>query len=322
MINLFYEEPNPDRWVPFDRYPRGFIRRIVRGEPPIGGVQRWYLNLKKGLELIGADFKDLSYTNPQKNKHSTSCIIGKPHVIQKCNHTQPIILGPGLPSHPYDFKDWEKYNIKKILISCDWFKQMYDEYLPVKIPTIVWPSGIDTHLWSPTQTIKNKIIVYDKVRWERNRYLPNLIYPILESLKNKGEEIIYFKYGSYKEEDYLAALKEAKAMIFLCEHETQGFAYLQALSCNVPIYAWNRKGFWQDPTLYPHSVKFKNVSSIPYWDERCGIEFEDFDTYQHKQNDFWLKLNSKFFNPREYILENLTLEKCAQKYVDIVNSIY
>ncbi len=320
MINLFYEEPNPDRWIPFDRYPRGFIRRIVRGAPPIGGVQRWYLNLKKGLELIGVDFKDLSYTNPQKNKNNVSCIIGKPHLIQKCTFTQPIIVGPGLPSHPYDFKDWEKYNIKKILISCNWFKQMYDEYLPVNIPTIIWPSGIDTYTWQPSKLLKNKIIVYDKVRWEREKYTKDLIEPILKSLKDKGEEIIYFKYGSYKEEDYLEALKVSKAMIFLCEHETQGFAYLQALSCNVPIFAWNRKGYWQDPTLYPHTVKFKDVSSIPYWDDICGLAFENFEGYLNFQHVFFEKLDKAFFTPREYILENLTLEKCALKYVKIIEA--
>ena len=43
-------------------------------------------------------------------------------------------------------------------------------------------------------------------------------------------------------------------MIFLCEHETQGIAYQQALSRNVPILAWDRGGDWQDPTYYPERV--------------------------------------------------------------------
>jgi glycosyltransferase involved in cell wall biosynthesis len=40
-------------------------------------------------------------------------------------------------------------------------------------------------------------------------------------------------------------------MVFLCEHETQGFAYQQALSCGVPIIAWDRGGLLQDPKLLP-----------------------------------------------------------------------
>ena len=74
--------------------------------------------------------------------------------------------------------------------------------------------------------------------------------------------------------------RDAATMIFLCEHETQGIAYQQALSCGVPILAWDRGGFWQDPEFYPHRVKFAPVSSVPYWDDRCGIKFasiEEFD---------------------------------------------
>ena len=32
------------------------------------------------------------------------------------------------------------------------------------------------------------------------------------------------------------------------------------------------------------------------------------------------KLNSEYFAARDYILENLTLEKCAQNYLDILFS--
>ena len=41
----------------------------------------------------------------------------------------------------------------------------------------------------------------------------------------------------YREEEYRAALNKCRAMVFLCEHETQGIAYQQALSCDVPIFA-------------------------------------------------------------------------------------
>ena len=28
-FNLFYQEPMPDRWVPYDRYPRKLIRKLL-----------------------------------------------------------------------------------------------------------------------------------------------------------------------------------------------------------------------------------------------------------------------------------------------------
>jgi hypothetical protein len=111
-------------------------------------------------------------------------------------------------------------------------------------------------------------------------------------------------------------------MIFLCEHETQGFAYLQTLSCDVPIIAWDRGGYWQDPAYYPHKVKFAPVTSVPYWDDRCGVRFESVSQFSERLVCFWEKVRASLFAPRDYILENLTLERCARKYVDIVESSF
>ncbi|MEQ1895767.1 MAG: hypothetical protein ABL971_00105 [Vicinamibacterales bacterium] len=69
-------------------------------------------------------------------------------------------------------------------------------------------------------------------------------------------------------------------MIFLCEHETQGIAYQQALSSGVPLLAWDRSGNWKDPSYYPEQVRFEPVSSVPYWDERCGMKFADANRIQ------------------------------------------
>src|SRR5438309_1531345 len=75
--------------------------------------------------------------------------------------------------------------------------------------------------------------------------------------------------------EFHAALEQCRTMRLLCEHETQGIAYQQALSCNVPILAWERSGYWQDPAYYPDKVKFAPVTSVPYWDDRCGRTFKN-----------------------------------------------
>jgi hypothetical protein len=46
ILNLFYEEPDEDRWLLLDRFPRQIVRRIVRGKPQPGGQMRVFLNLK------------------------------------------------------------------------------------------------------------------------------------------------------------------------------------------------------------------------------------------------------------------------------------
>ena len=106
-------------------------------------------------------------------------------------------------------------------------------------------------------------------------------------------------------------------MIFLCEHETQGIAYQQALSCVVPILAWDRGGYWQNPAFYPERVRFEPVSSVPYWDGRCGLKFSDVEQLGQVLVEFTDGVKQEKFSPREYILENLTLERCARQYVRI-----
>ena len=323
-LNIFYEEPNPDRWIKYDRYPRKFLRRIIRGPEPIGGVKRWFLNLIQGLDKLGYTYDINNYNSIKKDSLQWALVIGKSHVIQQIPTDIKIIYGPGISSHPLDNDFWlKKPNIKHILIPCEWFKRMYDRDLPVNIPTTVWPSGVETDLWIPTpnKVFKNSILIYDKIRWNHEEYERELIRPIYSILNKVAINIHYIKYGSYKENHFKELLKQVDGMIFLCEHETQGFAYLQTLSCDVPILAWDRGGFWEDPSLYPQKVKFAPVTSVPYWNETCGEKFRTIDEFEPTFNIYWEKVLQQSYAPRKYILANFQLEARAKSYIEIVEKI-
>jgi len=91
-------------------------------------------------------------------------------------------------------------------------------------------------------------------------------------------------------------------MVFLCEHETQGLAYQEALACDVPVLAWQGSGVWEDPDYYPDRVRFGPVSSTPYWSPACGERFAgitDFSTQLQRLLD----------------RTHLDLETCAQAYL-------
>jgi glycosyltransferase involved in cell wall biosynthesis len=184
-----------------------------------------------------------------------------------------------------------------------------------------WPVGIDTESWKPEPDAAKEFdfLIYDKVRWEHDRYEADLIHPIRDELQKRGLSSAEIRYGFYKEEDFAQLLQRSKAMIFLCEHETQGIAYQQALACGVPILAWDRSGFWQDPEFYPQKVQFEPVSSVPYWDQRCGLTFKDFHCFPDQLTSFLERLTSGEFASRDYIFENLTLEISAKQYLQFVN---
>jgi len=316
LLNIFYEEPDGDRWIPFDRYPRRVVRRAVRGKQTPGGMQRYFLNLRDGLERTKVPFRTNAFHHIKSHPEAIAGIIGKGHMLRRYDWRNPIMFGPAVFSHPID--DLAVFNdapIKMILVSCEWMKKMYAEH--VDVPIGVWAAGIDTYTWVPAPREQKSIdvLVYDKIRWERGKYEPELIAPILSCLHRCGLRHQVVRYGFYRDEEYLQLLRNCRCMIFLVEHETQGFAYLQALSSGVPILAWDRGGAWKDPAYFPDKVVFEPVTSVPYWDERCGRRFCDIDDFGANWQAFWDGVQTGDFKPRDYVLGNLTLEKGAQQYL-------
>jgi hypothetical protein len=323
MLNLFYSEPDEDRWLPFDRYPRRVVRRLVRGRPRPGGQTRVFLNLCAGLDRIGAPYRVNDFRFARKHPQSLACIIGKPFLLDKVEWKNPILFGAAVYSHPVDdLQLLERLPVKLVLVPGPWMKEMCEPYWGSAVD--FWPVGIDTDMWQPSSLPDAKtidVLLYDKVMWEHYRYETELIEPILAFLRKAGRSYLEIRYGCYREEEFRSALSKCRSMIFLCEHETQGIAYQQALACGVPIFAWDRGGAWQDPFYYPHKVIFEPVTSVPYWDERCGNRFADVNGFVKGWPGFYESVQSDGFRPRDYILENLTLEQCARKYLAFAKDI-
>lgn len=321
MLNLFFAAPDPDRWLLLDRYPRRVIRRLLRGKPQPSGQARVFINLCLGLDRIGVKYRVNDYRRACNNPKELVCIVGKSFALTSYDWRNPILLGAAIEIHPIDDPAiLEPWKVRKVLVPCQWVKDMFHPFWGSLVE--VWPVGIDTDLWKPTNSDKEfDVLLYDKVRWEHDRYESYLIEPIRALLRARGHSILQIRYGYYKEEDFHAALGNCKAMIFLCEHETQGIAYQQALSCNVPIMAWDRRGQWQDPSYFPDKIVFEPVTSVPYWDERCGWRFSDGTEFEALWGSFWENVQGNSFMPREFILENLTLERCARNYLEIAQRV-
>src|SRR6266446_770948 len=63
------------------------------------------------------------------------------------------------------------------------------------------------------------------------------------------------------------------------------------------IFAWDRGGPWQDPS-YPHKDIFSPVTSVPYWDERCGHRFSGLAEFEARLSLFWDHVQRWQFVPR------------------------
>src|ERR1019366_3860726 len=198
MLNIFYEEPDGDRWIPFDRYPRRIIRRAVRGIPQPGGHKRVFLNLCAGLDQIGVSYRVNDFRHARKNPNELVCIVGKPCVLDKIEWENPILFGAAVYSHPLDDpRLLERLPVKKILVPGPWMKEMCKPYWGNVVDD--WPVGIDTELWRPSNAAQKSVdvLLYDKVRWDHDRYETILIEPIRSMLKKCGCSFREMRYGNY-----------------------------------------------------------------------------------------------------------------------------
>lgn len=321
-LNLFYAEPDEDRWVPLDRYPRRVVRRLLRGPRRPGGQTRVFLNLKAGLDEIGVPYRVNDFGHARRHPDELACIIGKPFMLDRMEWRNPILFGASVFSHPLDDPDlFQRRPVRKVLVPGPWMKAMCEPYWDDRVQA--WPVGIDTAHWHPAAADEKStdVLLYVKVLWDQVEQEARLVAPIRAALAAAGRSCVEIRYGQYREEEYREALRRCRSMVFLCEHETQGIAYQQALSCDVPILAWDQGGPWRDPSYYPHRVVFAPVTSVPYWDERCGRTFAAASEFAPALDSFWADADAGRFHPRQFILEHLTLAKCARDYVRIAAEV-
>ena len=174
------------------------------------------------------------------------------------------------------------------------------------------PFGVETNKFNEIKQIKdrNQVFIYCK------RRDPNEFNLIKKFLTSRNIEYKIFDYlQRYNENEYINYLQNSKFGVWLDAHESQGFALQEALSCNVPLFVWNIKSMRQE---YGSSYSDIPATTIPYWDERCGEFFYNMNELEDKFNLFLSKLET--YKPREYILENLSMEVCEKKLIEVIKN--
>jgi hypothetical protein len=319
-ICLYYiREPERDRWIVGDRYVRSIIRRVIRGAPRPGGVDKVFINLCLGLDKLGISY-EVNLPFEQLHPSDRVGILGNGlSCLNGYNRPNPIVAGIGLMTHPSQWPNLcDSYPVVKYLQHSHWANEVYKPYFGDRCN--IWPVGIDTDFWqsAPSQNKSVDFLIYNKIRWNYDHWNNELLTGIREYLTQRGLSFEELRYGSYQQQDYQKALSRCRAMIFLCEHESQGLAYQECLASNVPILAWD-VGECLDPNRFAWKMPYIPATSVPYWDKRCGVKFKDITEFPASLEEFLDKLNRQLFAPRDYVLENLTLERCAQHFVEILD---
>jgi hypothetical protein len=195
----------------------------------------------------------------------------------------------------------------------DWARDTWVNNLlckEIKIQTL--PFGVDTNKFNKVNHDKKKeVFVYFKYR------NPSDLELVTNFLNCKNINYRIFSYQQrYNEFEYLSYLQESKYGIWIGGHESQGFALQEALSCDVPLLVWSVKSMNQE-----YKSNYSNIpaTSIPYWDERCGEVFYNFSEIESAFNKFINNIEN--YKPREFILENLSMEVCEKKIINLIENI-
>jgi hypothetical protein len=216
--------------------------------------------------------------------------------------------------HPLDAPDlFDDPRFKLYLVTCDWMRNVFRPYYGHRC--VSWYAGMDTSTWVDTQGQPKPIdvLVYDKIRWQRSTYERELLQPILSHLEKRGLRYEVIRYGQYHHRLYTKLLRVSQCMVFLCEHETQGLAYQEALASNVPIIAWDQ-GFWLDPKREHLGLAPIAATSVPYFSPECGERFGAIDAFAPTFEIFWAQIGA--YTPRRFVERELTMTGSARLYAE------
>ncbi|MFZ0217872.1 MAG: glycosyltransferase family 1 protein [Candidatus Dormiibacterota bacterium] len=321
-VLLYYREPSHDRFFPYDRHLRRALRpvyNLVRRDQRVSGFFVWYQRLTFALRRAGYRVVCNDVGLARRHPDHPVGLVGYPVVLDGWDLPNPAVLGPALFDHPAQAPELMRdERFRRYLVTAPW---MHDLFAPAYGDRLGdWYAGIDTDEWADARTTPKSVdvLVYDKIRWRREHYEPALLDPILAQLRQRGLRVETVRYGQYEHDAYRRLLQRSRAIVFLCEHETQGLAYQEALACNVPMLAWDQ-GLWLDPNRVHYTNDAVPATSVPYFSPECGERFRDAREFEERFDAFWAGRDA--YEPRAYVQRELSPEGSARRYLDYYEAL-
>ena len=172
-----------------------------------------------------------------------------------------------------------------------------------------WPAGVDINYWVPDSLKKNKqILIYEK----QAKGPVGPVEPYVHLLEKMNYKVKVIKYGSYSLSEYLLELQKSVLMVGFVTDESQGIAWAEAWSTNVPTFLW-----YNDSNTY--RGRAYNCTTSPYLSNDTGVFFDDIHDFEIKFRQ-WERQEFNF-EPRKWCIDNMSDVVCAQKLLSIIHSV-
>ena len=221
----------------------------------------------------------------------------------------PTILGPNI--------EFEKFNnslktLKEyiVIVPAKWVVPTIISRLKIPSSKIkIWAAGVDTEYWSPQGSKKSTLLIY------RKHDLSNDLLTIVNYAKQHSIRYKIVEYGQYKSKQFKDILEESFAAVWIGSTESQGIAIMQAWSMGVPTLVRRKDKFYDYVT-----ENFFASSSAPYLSEKTGV-FSESNSLVAKDLDLFFASVYEF-KPREYMLENFTIETQIKSFLNLSQDIF
>ena len=314
-ILLFYREHETDRLLPGDRYLKRLVRPLynrLHHNQKVTGFGVSFNMLHRGLVDAGYTVHSNDYALARANPDYPVGIVGGPALLEDWRLTNPAILGPSIYDQPgqaprlFDDRRFQTY-----VCLADWMYDLFETLYTGRC--VKWYAGIDTEAWPDLSRQPKDLdfLIYDKVRWDHDHYRQALIDPILRDLAARGLTSELIRYRFHDHETFKSLLGRAKALLFLCENETQGIAYQEAMASGAPVLAWDR-GYWADPQWKQYLPTAPWASSVPFFSPECGERFTGMEDFPGKLDAFLAKRDH--YRPRHYVTQEMSIRRSGELY--------
>jgi len=224
-----------------------------------------------------------------------------------------LIAGPNIITYASEYNEIiASEQIDLIITPSDWVSKLYiDDCINLRGRIASWPAGVDVNYWSPllsSRISKKNILIYNKLH--NNVLYSQLISDVTIYLKSLDYNIIQINYGSFNHYHYLSLLRNSVLLVGFSLSESQGIAWAEAWSTNIPTFI-----FEINTSL--HNARNTLSSSAPYLNSLNGKFFNNLDEFKKLIKEWTIGVFS--FEPRKWVLENMSDEICARQMLEYLN---
>ena len=283
----------------------------------LGAIHKVVRNLAQGLDRIGYPYvvnKALDTCQRLWIHDDYRALIA----LRRLDRRIRVIAGPNIFSMPRDIPRsiWLPPDMVYVHPS-QWVVKGWQGLGYVRTRLDYWPVGIDAAHFPARDVSKlDRVLFYYK---DRDPPGADGAARIEAILKKSGIHYQRINYGSYRQNDYLDALRHSRYAVWYGRQESQGLALQEALAMGCPMIVVDAAtiGDWSGGggkgTLFTESENNIVATSAPYFDNRCGVKIQSISLLEEALRN--MEQSFARYLPRQFIAENLTPEICARDLV-------